>query len=206
MPSRNRKFFYEKYVFSVDENVYEPAEDSFLLAEKFDVKEGERVLDMGTGCGLLAIVAAEKASKVFAVDKNPYAVRCTSNNARLNNVSDKIEIIQGDMFTPFCNCIKFDKIAFNAPYLPKDESETESWLTQAWSGGPSGRDVIDEFIAKSPEHVDPDGRLFLLQSSIAGIEETFRAFEANGMNAGIVAECSLPFFETIVLFKARLRN
>ncbi len=206
MPSKHRRVFFEKYVFSVDENVYEPAEDSFLLAEKLEVKAGDRVLDMGTGCGLLAIVAAEKASKVIAVDVNPHSVHCTLYNAEINNVRDKIEVIQGDLFKPLCDSVKFDIIMFNAPYLPKDEGEPDSWVTRAWSGGLTGRAVIDEFIAQSPVHVDLEGRLFLIQSSMAGVEETIDAFKANGMSVEIVAECSVPFFETIVLLKARQKN
>jgi release factor glutamine methyltransferase len=193
-------------VCSVDENVYEPAEDSFLFADNIDVKEGERVLDMGTGCGVLAIVAAENAGEVIAVDANPYSVRCAKVNAIFNNVRGKIDFIQGDLFASFCDFVKFDVILFNAPYLTKDEDEPDSWVTRAWSGGSSGREIIDQFIAQSSVHLERGGRLLLLQSNIAGIDETFRVFETQGMRAEIVAECSVPFFETIVLFKARFRN
>ena len=44
------------------EDVYEPAEDSFLFAENLDVEKGAQVLDVGTGCGILGILAAEKAA------------------------------------------------------------------------------------------------------------------------------------------------
>ena len=83
MHSGSKRVFFGDYVFLVDENVYEPAEDSFLFAENLDVKEGERVLDVGTGCGILGIIAAKKAGEVVAVDVNPYAVRCAKENARL---------------------------------------------------------------------------------------------------------------------------
>ena len=99
MPSPIKKVFFEDYVFFVSENVYEPAEDSFLFAENLVVKEGDVVLDMGTGCGILGVVAAEKAAKVVAVDVNPYAVRCAKKNAKLNGVSNKIFFVQGDLFT-----------------------------------------------------------------------------------------------------------
>jgi release factor glutamine methyltransferase len=205
MSSRHKRVFFKKHVFSVDENVYEPAEDSFLFADSLDLKEGERVLDVGTGCGLLAVLAAEKAGEVFAVDVNPHAVRCARVNAKFNNVRGRISFVQGNLFAAFCNFVRFDVILFNAPYLAADESEPDSWVTRAWWGGSSGREVIDRFIAQSPGYLECTGRLFLLQSNIAGIEETFRAFEGNGMRAEIVAECSAPFFETIVLFKAELR-
>jgi len=64
MQSRNREFIFHDFKFIVNENVYLPAEDSFLLAEKLDVKKDERVLDMGTGCGLLSILSAKTSKNI----------------------------------------------------------------------------------------------------------------------------------------------
>ncbi len=86
MPSPVKRVHFGKYVFNVWENVYEPAEDSFLFAENLAVEKGAQVLDIGTGCGLLGILAAEKADNVVAVDLNPYAVCCARENAALNNL------------------------------------------------------------------------------------------------------------------------
>ncbi|MDI6690428.1 MAG: methyltransferase, partial [Candidatus Bathyarchaeota archaeon] len=49
----SKKVFFADYVFYVSENVYEPAEDSFLFAENLMVRERDFVLDMGIGCGIL---------------------------------------------------------------------------------------------------------------------------------------------------------
>ncbi|MEM3760934.1 MAG: 50S ribosomal protein L11 methyltransferase, partial [Candidatus Bathyarchaeia archaeon] len=95
-----KRVFFADYVFYVSENVYEPSDDSFFFAENLRVRKGDFVLDMGTGCGLLGIIAAAKASHVVAVDINPYAVRCAKENAKLNHVIDKMSFIQGDLFTP----------------------------------------------------------------------------------------------------------
>src|SRR4030065_1886646 len=101
MPSQTKRVFFEDYVFLVDETVYEPAEDSFLFAENLDVKEGEQVLDMGKGCGILGIIAAQEAVSVLALDVNPNAVRCARHNAVLNNTRSKMDFLQGDLFTFF---------------------------------------------------------------------------------------------------------
>src|SRR4030067_1422533 len=85
MSLRTKRVFFGDYVFVVDENVYEPAEDSFLFAENLNVKEGEQVLDMGTGCGILGIIAARDAVSVLALDVSPYAVRCSRKNAVLTH-------------------------------------------------------------------------------------------------------------------------
>ena len=57
MSSPKKKIFFDNSVFYVLKNVYEPAEDSFLLAENLVVNQNDVVLDVGTGCGILGILA-----------------------------------------------------------------------------------------------------------------------------------------------------
>jgi release factor glutamine methyltransferase len=202
MSLSSKKVFFADYVFKVLENVYEPAEDSFLFAENLVVSAGDVVLDVGTGCGILGIIAAEKASKVVAVDVNPYAVRCARENAELNGVSDRLLCVQGDLFTPIKIGEMFDLVLFNAPYLPSQSIEDKSWLVRAWSGGVTGRQVIDSFIREALKYLKRDGHIFLMQSTLSNVSETLREFEENGLKVCVVAECDLPFFETLVLVKA----
>lgn len=194
--------FFADHIFHVYESVYEPAEDSFLFAENLAVEKGEVVLDVGTGCGIFAIIAADKAARVVAVDINPYAVLCAKENARLNEVAHKIFLVQGDLFAPIKTEKKFDSILFNAPYLPSKPFEKESWLERAWTGGVTGREVIDRFICEAPRYMKENGRILLMQSTLSDVGETLRRFKKDGLKTSIVAERALPFFEEVVLVEA----
>jgi release factor glutamine methyltransferase len=197
-----RRVLFKDCSFIVTENVYVPAEDTFLLADNLCPQKTDSVVDMGTGCGTLGIVAAKKAAEVFAVDVNPYAVHCARENAVLNGVADKMFFVRGDLFSAISTGRKFSLILFNAPYLPV-ANEDGSWFGSAWSGGVSGRELTDRFIAEASGHLKPRGKVMLMQSSLSGIEETMRSFSAKGFSASVVASRNLPFFETIVLISAR---
>jgi HemK-related putative methylase len=91
-------------------DVYEPCDDTYLLMEAAlnEVHPTDSVLEIGTGCGVIAKRVAERARCVIATDKNPRAVE----NAKLNGV----EAIMGDLFADLNS--RFDLIIFNPPYLP----------------------------------------------------------------------------------------
>jgi len=206
MPLHAKKACFGNLVFEVCENVYEPAEDSFLFADNLVVKQGERVMDVGTGGGILGILAAEKAKEVVAVDLNPYAIRCARQNAVANRAQDKMIFLQADLFSALAEKACFDLILFNAPYVPSEASETETWLGRAWAGGASGRQVIDRFILGVPKHLERKGRVLLMQSTLAGVAETHCKFAECNMQSRVVAELALPFFETLELIEAVFKN
>lgn len=203
MPSPIKRVHFSKYSFDVWENVYEPAEDSFLFAENLYVQKGSQVLDIGTGCGILGIVAAENAGNVVAVDPNPYAVCCARENSTLNNVRSKLSFMRADLLTAFGEKAEFDLILFNAPYLPASEHEAETWLSRSWAGGINGRQVIDRFISQAATRLSQGGRIQLMQSTLTNVEQTINIFHNHNMKAIIKAERKLPFFETLTLIEAK---
>lgn len=202
MKSTGKKIFFNDYAFYVSNDVYEPAEDTLLLAENLSVDENDVVLDMGTGCGILGILAAKKAEKVVATDLNPHAIDCAKMNAKLNKVADKMDIRLGDLFQPVKQDERFSLILFNAPYLPSNSDEEKTWIGRAWAGGPMGRQLIDRFISEAPQYLNKNGRILLVQSSLSNVNETLQKLRETGLKARILAEKKV-MFETIVLIEAR---
>jgi release factor glutamine methyltransferase len=203
MPSRSKSVFCGDFAFSVFEDVYEPAEDTFLMIDNLEVRVDDSVLDVGTGCGISGILSAYHGAKVIATDISPCAIRCAKENAKSSQLHAKIDFIQGDLFNPIKKELAFDLILFNPPYLPIEPMERGSWLDAAWIGGTSGRKIIDRFIREAPEHVNRDGSVLMVQSNLSGIETTISMFKKENMEATVVAKRNYPFFETLVLLRVK---
>jgi release factor glutamine methyltransferase len=203
MPSIVKRIHFGDYSFNIWENVYEPAEDSFFFAENLDFDKGAKVLDLGTGCGMLGILASERAEKVTAVDVNPYAVCCARENSVRNNVTSKMAFLRADLLTAFNEKATFDLILFNAPYLPANEQEAQTWIGKSWAGGTNGRQVIDRFISQAPHHLNQNGSILLMQSTLSDVDETIAKFESYNLKTKLKADSKLPFFETLMLIEAK---
>ena len=202
MSSHSKRVYYRERTFEVPPEVYEPAEDTSLMVKNLAVKRGAKVLDMGTGCGVLAVLAAEKAEKVVAVDLNPNAVACTRRNAELNDVGPRVEVRLGNLFEPISPAEKFDLILFNPPYLPVGQEEGYSWIEKAWAGGPSGRAIINRFIDQAPRHLEDKGRILLVQSSLSNVKKTLRSLGQHHLQASVISEEKFVF-ESIVVIEAQ---
>jgi len=177
--------YYKGMAFRVDPGVYEPAEDTFLLADDLDVGQGEKVLELGTGCGILSILAAKAGAEVVATEINPAALECARANAIVHGVEDRIELRLGDLFDPVAGeC--FDLVVFNPPYLPVSRDEALGTpLDLAWEAGQDGRAVIDRFLRGLPNHLKPNGRASFVQSSLTDISKTLQVLKMNNFHVNI---------------------
>jgi methylase of polypeptide subunit release factors len=81
----------------------------------------QTALDLGTGCGLQALLAASHAKKVVAVDLNPRALWLTELNCRLNGITN-VECREGDLFEPVRG-ESFDLVVTNPPFVISPSSQ-----------------------------------------------------------------------------------
>jgi release factor glutamine methyltransferase len=159
-----------------------PRTGDFLasLLDPAHVSADAEVLDMGTGSGACAIVAARHARSVVAVDINPAAVRCAAINALLNEVQDKVDVRHGDLFAPVGG-EKFDMILFNPPFLrgaPHNDRD------RAWRSS----DVAERFAAGLDAHLKPGGCAWVLLSSFGDGRHFVNEFYKNGLQVAVLAE------------------
>ncbi len=138
---------------------YESREDTFLLLEALAELslQGLRVLEIGTGSGILATYCARRGAEVTASDIDADAIRV------LRLVSDQLgtqlKLVVSDVFSKIDG--RFDLILFNPPYLPSGRIEDPTV-----DGGKKGMRLISRFLNQLPQHLVENGFAVLLVSSL----------------------------------------
>ncbi len=112
-PRRGRGGLRQDYVMGVSPS-------SLVLVSMTIRRKNRSALDIGTGCGIQAILAARHSERVVAVDCNPRAVAIARFNAQLNQIST-VQVREGDMFEPVRGEI-FDLIVSNPPFIISPEN------------------------------------------------------------------------------------
>jgi release factor glutamine methyltransferase len=174
--------------------VYEPSEDTFLLLNALDVHSNEKVLEIGTGCGIITLECVRRGAQVISTDLNPHAVKLAQYNYQNNQskLTGTIEFRQGDLFDVIQYHEVFDCILFNPPYLPTTDKERiggDGWFDLAVDGGIDGLDVIKRFIGAFPRFLIPGGRAYLVFSTLAPKNKFKDSLHQAKLTADCVAQC-----------------
>ncbi len=198
---------YDRLKLSILPTVYPPAEDSFLLAKWAARLVRGAVLEVGCGCALASLACAREneAGKVLGVDVNPYAVKCSRENAIANKIKNA-KFLESDLFSAV-NGKKFDWLLFNPPYLPtgKKERMADENENAAYDGRKSGRKIVDAFLSQFEKYLAKNGSLLLVSSSISGTEKTVEGLERKGFRTRVL-ETAPFFFEKLSLICATKRK
>ncbi|MEO6062244.1 MAG: HemK2/MTQ2 family protein methyltransferase [Thermoflexales bacterium] len=149
------------------------------------VRPGMRVLDMGTGTGLVGLAAARQGACVVAVDINPDAVRCARLNAERNGFADRMTVLHGDLFGPVAG-EQFNLIAFNPPFFRGEPHD-------AWELAWTSVDVAERFAASLAQHLAEDGAGLLVTSTEGDSAGFLAAIAQSGLHTTVAATRELGY-------------
>jgi len=159
---------------------------SHLLGEVVlsQVREGDRMLDMGTGSGVNAVLAATRGAEVLAVDTNPRAVDAARANAASNGVEQRVEVRYRDVFSEVDGT--FDLIVFDPPFRwfrPRDLLEAA--ITD------EGYRAMTEFFRQARRHLSAKGKMLIFFGTSGDLGYLKSLMTENGFSADVVAHDEL---------------
>jgi release factor glutamine methyltransferase len=189
-----KSFTFKNLTIELHPEVYEPAEDTFLLVDSIDVSEGDSVFEVGAGCGLIALYCASIGANVVCSDINPFAVEFVKKNFLVNKalLRGSFDIRIGDLFSVLDSKDSFDIIVFNPPYLPTSKKELvggSGWFDKAVSGGADGLNVTERFINQVSNFLKKNGRVYFVFSSLSNGEKLESLIKKNNFSFEIVNSC-----------------
>lgn len=148
-----------------------PDTETLVLAalDHLKGKANPAVLDLGTGSGCIAVSIAHqvKSARVTAVDISPEACAVAKRNAGRHGVSERVAVLEGDLFAPLPADARFDLIVSNPPYIGTAEIDTldvgvkDFEPRRALDGGPDGLDFYRRIAADAGRWLTPNGDLFV---------------------------------------------
>jgi release factor glutamine methyltransferase len=184
-------YAYAGCVFRVPDGVQPPKAGSLFFCRHVNPRAGERILEIGAGLGLTAVLAARAGASVVATDVVPAAVETVRLNAALNGVS--VDARLGDCYAPVAD-EQFDLVCSNPPQMPTPPGrERGDAAAAADNGGIDGWEILDRIIAGAPAHLRPGGRLLFTIFAFLGRKTAFAKVEAAGLAPSVVASETQSF-------------
>ena len=165
----------------VSENTFRPSTISVLLADALEIQEGDTVIDVGCGSGILSIIAAKLgAARVYGVDAAPDVVEVATANARAHGVADSTVFFHGDLYEPLPPGIEADIVIGDVSGIPDAIARESGWFPSKRGGGPSGSELPIRMLEGVQDVLRRGGRFFLptgsLQDEAAILEKARTVF------------------------------
>ena len=168
--------------------IYEPREDSFLLAKYVEKFAIGKVLDIGTGSGIQAETALKFSKDVLAVDIDKEAINYVGKKGVKAKVSNLFSNVKD----------KFDLIIFNPPYLPDEKLEDEE-SKKITTGGKYGYEILERFFNKVSKYLNKNGKILIVFSSLTNKNKVNKIIKKNKFKFKLL-ESKKIFFETLYCY------
>jgi len=165
---------------------------SLLLAEHIPDLTGKTAVDLGTGSGILAIVASlQGATTVYLLDTYDRAISLALENGERNGVGGRlVHLPIGATMLPLPVGKKVDVILSNPAQLPLPHQDREN---SPFYAGSDGRSMIDALIVEAPTRLNVSGHLLMTHNSLANLNKSLAMLKSVGLQPRILAERSIPF-------------
>lgn len=158
---------------------YTPSFLTELLGDSIEIKKNSVVADIGTGCGILAILASKLGAKrVYAIDVDKECEKSVKINSKINNVKNII-FLQGSMLKPLKE--KVNIIIANLPQTPSNKK-----IDFHRYGSSDGTKYNTELIKNAPKYLDNNGAIFFSLMSTSNPIRIFKSLK-NKYKSDIVA-------------------
>jgi HemK-related putative methylase len=173
--------------------IYEPREDSTLLAHQVKRYAKGYVLDIGTGSGIQAVEAAKKKSvkSVLAVDIQKDVIEHCKSKIK----NKKIRFVQSDLFSRIKQK-RFNTVVFNPPFLPEDSRDPDVAL----DGGKHGYEVIERFLNDVSGYLAEDGIILIVFCSFTKQDKVDEIIKDNLLEFSDISKLHI-FFEDLYVYK-----
>jgi len=144
--------------------------DSLLLSHYLPYNfKSSSTLDLCTGTGVQAILMANNSTSIIGTDISPIAQNIAQFNVLLNNVEDRVKIINGNIYEPIGKK-KFDLIISNPPYISIPNSFE---YPICGNGGEDGLLILKKIISDLDLHLNQSGVSLILGNTIGNDKEPF---------------------------------
>ena len=175
--------------------VYQAQADTAVLIRtlvRSGVAAGSHVLDIGTGCGALALAASRAgAASVTAVDLSHRSVLTARVNCLLHGAL--VSVRRGDLFGPVGQR-RFDLVLANPPYVPAPTAALPRHRqARCWDAGLDGRTVLDRICATVAARLTAQGVLLMVHSGVCGVDTTISRLADAGLAGTVVERVKVPF-------------
>lgn len=159
---------------------------SGFLTDNINIEVGDNVLDMFTGSGAIALLAAQKANFVMGIDISPVAISCAQNNAMQLGFSHKTCFRVGNLWDAIVSDRKFNVITANPPLLP---AIPETAFEKTVADSPEMK-LTSTFVSKCSKYLHQAGRVYMSLSNACEVYvgNSLQFIETLALRSGLIVE------------------